>query len=300
MRRFAIVAALALVPVAAVTEISILRSLEGSHCMRRCRHAPAQVAEPAPVVVKAQPPRDDDATRAVRDVARAIETCWRDGRRDLAETIASAHAEVVDWSSLAGLATVSCAYESSAGRLALSVNRAPGTNGPVAVTFGPGTYGTATHDVQELALMRGTVLVLPSGAETTSALVPIACASFERNPPHPDQSYELRRFDRGSDVDRLMCGLCAGAGESEPEAQLAIWIVRNGLTPAEFLSKPRVVTFESERPVRLEHAKGAAVIMRSCGIDPERTPFFEERLRPAPRVPRQPAPVIEVEGPVAS
>jgi hypothetical protein len=239
--------------------------------------APHRPGEVAVVTARA----GDPASAALAEAARAIEDLWRLGRGEEAQDLLAATPGALDFRGGAGLLRLSACYrdDGRSGRVAVTVARAAG-EGPLAVAFPPGTYGSAP-DVQDLAFLRAAVLVLAPGEREARVEFPVACASFRKEGPLAGHPYALARFDPDSDVGRLMAELCAGDPAPEAEAQLAIWITRNGLTLAELTSKGRPMTFESHVPVRREHGAGAARIMRRAGLEPAGARFFAGRAEDA-------------------
>jgi hypothetical protein len=257
-------------------EITLLTPESGRRHVAESRAAARPRGEVALLgAAAARPSAEDAATAALREAARAIEAAWREGDGERAQALLAEHG-VPTFESAGGLVQLTACYRAvgHSGRMSVEVDRSPGRDGPAAVAFPPGTYGTANSTVQDLALLRGAVIVLPSGEAHAEAEFPVACASFRKQGPSQFQSYQLARFAAGSDVERLLAGLCAGAPASEPEAQLAVWLTRNDHTTAELLSKGGVVTFESNLPVRVSHGAGAARLMRRAGLDPARAAFF--------------------------
>ncbi|MEZ0229482.1 MAG: hypothetical protein ACAI25_12705 [Planctomycetota bacterium] len=245
-------------------------------------------------------------------VAAAVRECYALGDREAAAELADGRRGVVEWDRAAQLARVDCIYRRRGhvgGALEVTVRRKKGVEGPIAVAFPPGTYGVAADgrgearddrrgdrwtrpdddrrygewpSQQDLALLEAPVIFLGEDDRSRTVLVPIACASFESGPPAGEQRYELRRFEAGSKVDRLLVALCAEASQktSEPEAQLAVWLARNDISWDDFVSKGGdrggLLTFGSSNRILPRHGKGAAKLLIEAGVNPGYSPFFAD------------------------
>lgn len=251
------------------------------------------------------PAATDAATIELQGVADTIAAYFRDGRRDAAEELIAADPRVLSFEEAAAGrdVKVESIYRDRVrgGELELRLTRAAGACGdePIAVAFPPGTYGAAPR-VQELALLRAPVVVLGAGRTEVSVDVPIACASFHLRAPTTDYGYELRRFEPGSAIDRLMVALCSGDGAPEADAQLAVWIVANDITRAQLESHPGVCTFQRAVPVGTWNADGAAELIRQSGVDPDGVRFYQKQAAPRPATPQRrqqetPAPAPRIE-----
>jgi hypothetical protein len=179
----------------------------------------------------------------------------------------------------------------------VSVKRKKGVEGPLAIAFPPGTYGSCDvgdgdkwtdpdddrkygrwPSQQDLGFLRAPVLYLAATDDEATVEVPIACASFHSGPPADDQRYTLHRFEPGSAVDRLLVALCAREKVKEPEAQLAVWLARNDITWDDFVAKGgargNLITFGTASRVLPRHAKGAAKLLIESGTNPSAAKFF--------------------------
>ncbi|HVY61583.1 MAG TPA: hypothetical protein VHF22_08020, partial [Planctomycetota bacterium] len=189
-------------------------------------------------------------------------------------------------------------YRACDGRLVLTVSRAAArAQAPLVVSVPAGSYGISSAGSQDLGLLRAPVIVLRAGETSTSASAPVACASFDRTGPGNGEDYELARFERGSPIDRLMVALCSGATAPEQAGQLAVWVVRNGLTRSQLAGEPFAMTFENHLFVSEANAPDAADVIRRAGLDVGKLRFFDglrlqrkEPATPPPAPRRAPAP----------
>lgn len=255
----------------------------------------AALAQKADVVV----PRDDPATAEARVLARTVSDFYRDGRRDAAEGFAKEHPRVVAFDDAKAHLGVSAAYREwgGGGSLEITITRSPASaDAPLVVSVPPGSYGAAPG-VQDVGLLRAPVIVLRSGETRARTMVPVACASFFSEGPAADAAFTLTRFTPGSSIDKLMVALCSGDEAPEQGAQLAIWVVRNGITRDDLSAQPFVCTFEHRLPVGAAIAPRAEAILRQAGLDPKATRFFNADAledgegRPAPEPQAEPAPM---------
>jgi hypothetical protein len=226
----------------------------------------------------------DGASSSARALAKQVETLYRDGKRDEVDALARAHpGAIVAFDDASAKLEVAARYTEHAGggdmelvvlRPAASVDR------PLLVSFPPGSYGMAP-DVQDLGFLRSPVVLLDAGQRGASVHVPVACASFFSMGPADGRAFTVGRFERGSEIDKLMCALCTGDAAPEAAAQLAIWIVRNGITRGDLEQEPGVVTFGHHVAIGLATGVEAGVLIRDAGLDPSVMAFFGESGDPS-------------------
>lgn len=247
--------------------------------------------------------------------AREVSAAWAMAQRDQAEAITAAHPGLLelDEASAAGAVIVACEYVTTGrgGVMELTLVRGV-ADGPLAVCVPPGTYGVPVMgdlgdrrgsdespwveprdhrryrnwpSPQDLALLQARVVLLEEGQTMAQVHLPVACASFSKSCPQGGQEYQLQRYPRDSQADRLLVALCAGELEAgEAEVQLALWMAQNDLSWDEFVAEGghygRLVTFGRAQAVLPEHAAGAARILLDSGVDPRGCAFFGGRGGP--------------------
>lgn len=240
-------------------------------------HAPGEPAcAPAPARAGVTI-REDGETRWVRALASKIEGLYRERRRDVAAASSPTFPPSRATRRRTGSPWRAPFRERFAGtgRAGVVIERQPGSSGALAVAIPPGTYGSSPER-QDLIFLQGAVLVLGTGERRAKVEVPVACGNYDVDNPSDRLGYGLRRLEPGSDIDRLVGRLCEGAPEAE--AQLAIWIARNGISRRRLLAEGGGITFDSGVPVRIEHGEGAARLLREAGLDPSGTRWFSEPL----------------------
>jgi hypothetical protein len=96
-----------------------------------------------------------------------------------------------------------------------------------------------------------------------------------------------------------MIALCARERVPESEAQLAVWIARNQLTWADFVSKGgaegALITFGAASRILPHHGRGAAKLLISAGVNARYSEFFSDhaegsfqKIAPAPEPEKTP------------
>jgi hypothetical protein len=269
------------------------------------------------------------APETLAGAAEALRGCYE--RRDAAQADAllAAHEGLLAWDEAGGLVEISSQFQGDGvgGAIELTVRRPEGASAQeaLAIAFPPGTYGLAPGSAreaasgspepvvgsewtspeserhfgtwpkpQDLALLRAPVVELAAGEQVAKVRVPVACASFHRGAPKPGTVYALDRFERGSQADRLMQAICAGARPpAEAEVQLAVWLARDDVSWDQFQAEGghwgRLVTFGAGVPVLPGDARGAAELMLDAGIDPRPLRFFGGEGSPDVQVEAAPA-----------
>jgi tetratricopeptide (TPR) repeat protein len=237
------------------------------------------------------------AEGTVAAAARALETCYRLGRREASLGLLAGAVRAFD--DPGSPATVACGFVSvpSGGVVEVTVERRAGVEGPIAIALPPGTVAESPERPdsdpevrperwprpQDLALLRAPVVVLEAGVARQSVRVPIACASFSRSTPREGLRYTLRRFESGSLIDRLLRVLCSGDVPPEGAAsQLAVWIARNAIGWRTFAARTggEWRAFSGEESTADSVAEAARLLARAS-IEPRTTPFFESAPVPA-------------------
>lgn len=262
-------------------------------CEQAAPAAPAQAS--APVVVErpiavAQPAvaRRRDAAAETVALASSIRRSLERGWRGQAERLIAAHENARSWDALGRAARVKSTYDGH--RLQVEVLRPSGTTEDLVVAFTPGTYGRESRgeQYQDLVFLRAPVVVIPAGQSRTQVSVPVACARYGWATPRANLGYALDRVPEGSDLDQLLVHLCAGREPTPEEAsQLAVWIVRNKLSPTQF--EERHTTFESARPILRQHGRDAANLIELSGSRSTAYPFFGGDAPSAAGAPEPPA-----------
>jgi hypothetical protein len=224
----------------------------------------------------APPPTPSDARRAeLKALADAVTRAWRDGDDDLARRLLASHPLARELSA-PGVRTEARLVKGEGGlRLKVEVRRDGGD--PRLLALPPGTRAGGSSGV---VLLRPAVLVIGPGQRRAQATLPVAWADLTARPrPGP---LRLTRA-RGGNLRRLLAVLCAGDDTpDEVSAQLAVWLLRDGLRPGDLVSfGPRLTV--SRRLVLPLHGGRAARLLRAAGLDPQRLGFF--RAEPLPSLP---------------
>lgn len=238
------------------------------------RRDEALAAAPDPAAVPATP----------AELKAALEQCWNLGATETAERIIARHPDVcASWDSTTPGVSHDCTlvqdYANHSWFMLVRFHRADATR-PLVIAVPPGTF-SAPEDlssrVQDLAFLRARAVVFDQGEQEAAVSVPVACAKFDAGSPHAQQAYALRRFERGSDVERLMVLLCGADLKQECQAQLAVWTLRNNMTQpdlVDLLRQHSVPTFQSERTFHEGDIPGTAQLLMDAGIDPRGLKFF--------------------------
>jgi hypothetical protein len=228
--------------------------------------------EPAPVTERpkavALTPRD----AALADRARSVEAAYVRGE-DASALLAS---DLQTFDAASGV-DVRATFDGEGLRLDLARTTALG---PLAVAFPPGALGEPVfpegppsgRSEQDLVPLRAPVIVLPEGAVTASVHVPVACAMYTAGGPSQRRVYRLSRFPAGSPMDRLMAVLCSGEAPPHPaDAQLAVWVVRNGVGPG-----TQGGCFGSGARVTEATGATAARLLERAGLVPSQFGYYQQ------------------------
>jgi hypothetical protein len=199
--------------------------------------------------------------------------------------------------------TVEYKKHGTGGRVHVTVKRRPGFKGLVAVAFPPGTYGrpyiaptnenlygdwpparrgnrAGTPAAQDLVFLAARIAWLDPDVDDIDIHFPVSCGRFNKGAPRPGDRYLLVRFDEKNAISRLAIETCALNSRmlNHASAQMAIWIVRDGLTWKQYLTKKRTLgpsmTFETARVITDEDAMEASDLLLDAGIDPRKLPFY--------------------------
>lgn len=253
----------------------------------------------------AQPAADDFAAQV-----NAIDWCYRNGTLRHAETLLkninqAGKLAVYDFDNQKAVDSVHTKVEyrklGRGGSLFVTVRRRVGVKKRLAVAFPPGTFARpfvapsnddlykdwpparrgnvyGTSKSQDLVFLSARIAWLDEGVEEVELRFPVACGRFAKGAPKNGERFLLARFDRQSPMEQLAAEI-AVRGLYGADSQLAIWIVRDELTWAQFDGKRRQrgnsVTFETNETVTPRSAYPASVLMLQAGLDPRSYKFFE-------------------------
>lgn len=230
-----------------------------------------------------------DAVRIPENLSDAltlIDACCAQGALEAAERVVKGHPQIWSWDEIRNEVKIDCTARESYrhGDLRIHCTRRVAEQA-IAIVVLPGTWaepaaGTMKEGrlrAQDLMVLRPSTVLLTAGQIEAEAIVPIACAKYACRGPYDGERYLLHRYAKESAEERLAIHLCAGEMKPECETQMAVWMVRNGMTREEcdeHLGSGSVVSFETYQVMRPEHAQGAAQVLMGAGIDPRRMPFF--------------------------
>jgi hypothetical protein len=206
----------------------------------------------------------------------------------------------VPWDEAKHLVQASATFD-GVGKLDVVLTRQPGVAGRLHISLPAGTWGAPSGvdpgTYQDLIMLRAPDVYLAAGQTELRVSVPIACGIYGAPTPPKACRFDLKRFEAGSPMQRLLEVLCSRDDEPEPSvAQLAVWIVRNDLKR---LAGWETTFGEVERPIRpQQHAAGAVALLTEAGLQTERYAFFSPRqtmtaapaATTAPAQPARPAP----------
>jgi len=267
--------------------------------------------------VRSSPPPDwvskHDPQRFKR-VIHAVDWALERGRVSLAESLVARHQKALgegasiffcDDPALVRVATVSAQYRrrGKGGSLYLRVTRSDGWSGPVAIIFPPGSFGrpylsasdeerygdwpvpssgnqAGVPSEQDLVLLESRTLWLEPGVDDATIRSSVACGRFSKGEPRHGQSFVLERFTKSEAMFQLSVEICLASRRfiDHGAAQLAVWIVREGLEWRNYEDHRRrfgpSMTFETGEVIDDDDLLQAASLLIDSGFDPRASKFF--------------------------